>query len=305
MALVCQRLIELTSKQALREINKGIFPAGLPDFYERMLQRVDDAPTAETIDICKQTLAVVCTVYRPITLDELPTLICLPDEAWDDLDDLKDELSWCGSFLSLQKRVISVVHQSAVDFLLKQGAACIFPAGTKHTHHSIFMQSLQSMGNVLRQDVYDLVHPGYKAQDVQQPDPDPLAAVKYSAVYWVDHLEASDAASDEMQDAKLVLFFMQTKYLYWLEALSLLFKVPEGLRATAKLQRLLVRWLPKQRANLRLISNVLSSLLVDITAPSSRQYRMGCGPIPTLLQVSHRGCSAAVVLIGVTLRPNQ
>lgn len=302
VALVCQQLAGLSGREALRKIKNGTFPPGLPDFYERMLQRVDEAQTAETVDICKQTLAVVCTVYRPITLDELPSLIRLPDESWDNLDDLEYELSWCGSFLSLKKRVISVVHQSAVDFLIGNAKSRIFPMGIKHSHHSIFQLSLQSLGNVLKEkDIYKLRHPGYRTQDIQPPDPDPLAAVKYSAVYWADHLEASgailDAMSDDTQDKRLVYDFMQTKYLYWLEALALASKVPEGIRALVKLQELLVRHQVHSKA---IFSKSIHT--VAITSPASHQHSMGCRSIPTLFQGGHRNCTTSTVRVSFTLQ---
>lgn len=250
VALVCQRLAELAGWEALDEINEGIFPPGLDDLYKRMLQQVANAPSKRTAEICKQILAVVCTVYRPLTLEELPSVIDFPTTLSDSLKALEEALNRCGSFLSLKKQVVSIVHQSAADFLLGQAADLIFPMGIKHTHHSIFLQSLRSLDGVLERDIYNLVQPGYKTRDIRQPDPDPLAAVKYSSVYWVDHLEASDAVSgtscEEVQDEKLVLHFMQTRYLYWLEVLSLIVKVPEGLRAMTKLQLLLVSWLPNQ-----------------------------------------------------------
>lgn len=253
VALVCQRLAELNGKQALREIKKGIFPPGLDSLYKRMLQRIEDARTTETVDICKRTLAVVCTVYRPITLSALPSLIGLHEEFLSDdgvsydFDALKAELSWCGSFFSVKEDVITIVHQSAADFLHKGAADRIFPQGIKQAHHMLFLQSLRALNRVLKKDIYGLVHPGYHIDAVEWPDPDPLAMVVYSARYWIDHLEESGAVSDavsaedRVQVEALIYQFMTTQYLYWLEALSLDYAIPSGIRAVAKLRELLSR----------------------------------------------------------------
>ena len=50
-------------------------------------------------------------------------------------------------------------------------------------HNTIFSRSLQSMSRVLRRDVYWLGAPGITIDQVKQPDPDPLAPVRYSCLY--------------------------------------------------------------------------------------------------------------------------
>lgn len=253
VALVCQRLTELNEKQALREIKKGIFPPGLNDLYNQMLQKIEEARTAETIDICKKTLAIVCTVYRPITLWALPSMLGLHEEfmAGDgdgyDTDALRVELRWCGSFLSIKEDIITIVHQSAADFLLQSAVDRIFPEGIKQAHYILFSQSLRALNRVLRKDIYGLVHPGCLIDDISYPGLSPLAMVAYPAVYWVDHLDdsgaMSDAASaeDRAQGERLIYQFMTTKYIYWLEALSLTRALSSGIRAMAKLKELVSR----------------------------------------------------------------
>jgi len=64
----------------------------------------------------------------------------------------------------------------------------IFPSGIEDVHYTIFSQSLQVMSQTLQRDVYSLRAPGFPIDKVKQPDPDPLAAVQYSGLYWVTHL---------------------------------------------------------------------------------------------------------------------
>jgi hypothetical protein len=92
--------------------------------------------------------------------------------------------------------------------------------------------------------MYGLCAPGFPIGKVEQPDPDPLAIAKYSCVYWVDHLCNLDSSKstkhrDDMQDGGAVDKFLRQKYLYWLEALSLLESVSEGVYTMDKLEDLL------------------------------------------------------------------
>jgi hypothetical protein len=97
------------------------------------------------------------------------------------------------------------------------------------------------MAQTLRRNMYGLRTPGTLIHDVKQPDPDPLAAVRYSCVYWVDHLQecSGDAQDRDLQDGGKVDTFLRERYLYWLEALSLLRRMSEGVFAVAKLEGLL------------------------------------------------------------------
>src|SRR4051794_11865017 len=83
------------------------------------------------------------------------------------------------------------------------------------------------MSRTLRRDMYGLHAVGFPTDQVKQPDPDPLAAARYSCVYWVDHLRDWDSSKsvkheDILQDGGSVDRFLRKKYIYWLEALGLL-----------------------------------------------------------------------------------
>ena len=99
------------------------------------------------------------------------------------------------------------------------------------------------MSKTLRRNIYNLRYPGFPIDEVQTPDPDPLAAVAYACVYWVDHLCDSGKTArrdDDLQDGGAVDNFLKEKYLHWLEALSLLRSMSEGVLAMKKLENLLV-----------------------------------------------------------------
>ncbi len=182
--------------------------------------------------------------YRPLTLKELTSVVETLEDMSDDLISLQEIVNLCGSLLTVREDTVYFVHQSAKDYLLAQAFDEIFPSGEEETHYTFLSRSLQIMRKTLRRDIYNLRAPGYPIEQVNQPDPDPLAASRYSCIYWVDHLCAWNSKSRteyrvDLRDGGAVEIFMRKKYLYWLEALSLCRGISDGVISMTKLEALL------------------------------------------------------------------
>lgn len=202
----------------------------------QQISKTDDA------ELCKQVLAAVGLVYRPITLNEIVTLV-EPLKGMAEDSQLQEIISLCGSFLTLRDQVVYFVHQSAKDFLLANAAQQVFPAGREAAHQAIFARSLQIMSTTLRRDIYGLKVLGTLIDDVQIPKPDPLSAMRYSCVHWVDHLCDSNPTSSAtfaeiLRDRGVVHEFLREKCLYWLESLSLCRSMSKAIVSMRKLQSL-------------------------------------------------------------------
>ena len=266
VALVCQALADPNVRKRHSLAKLRTFPPGLDSLYARMLEQIGHSEDAE---LCKRILAVATIVHRPVSLDELTSLVEMPDDVSDDPGSLEEIVKLCGSFLTLREQTVYFVHQSAKDFLLgkasdkasnkasQEAFDWVFPFGTENVHRFIFLRSLDAMSTTLRRDMYGLGAPGFPIDNVRVPDPDPLGTVRYSCVYWVDHLchsvsGTSTHRDDFLQDDRVVHTFLKTKYLYWLEALSLLRAMPEGVIAIRRLEDLLVRIRLTPRQKLRL-----------------------------------------------------
>jgi hypothetical protein len=239
VALVCQNLEKISRWNTLAKLDT--FPPGLDSLYERMMEQIRNFDDDDA-DLCKRILASIAVVYQPITLEELSSLVQMPEDIANDIG-LAEIISLCGSFLTVRGGIIYFVHQSAKDFLLTKATNEIFPSGRKEAHYILFSRSLQVMSRTLRRDVYNLRELGYPIQQVEQPDPDPLAASRYSCIYWVDHLcdwnpNSSADHRVDLQDKGAVDTFLRKKYLYWLEALSLCKSMSKGIVAMAKLEGL-------------------------------------------------------------------
>jgi hypothetical protein len=196
---------------------------------------------ADESKLCKQILAAIATVYKPICLAELTSLVETLEDTSDDVESLHEIIGFCGSFLTIRNDMIYFVHQSAKDYLLTKASSEIFPTGQGEAHHEIFSRSLKVLSKTLRRDIYSLHAPGYPIEQVEQPNPDPLAASRYSCIYWADHLHdwSAPPCGSLKPDMSSVEEFMRMKYLYWLEALSLCKSMSEGVVAMAKLEALL------------------------------------------------------------------
>lgn len=254
VALVCQALAGPNVWAWNNPAKLHTFPQGLDSLYARMQEYIR---VSDNRDLCRRILAVATVVRRPISLDELISLVEMPDIIPNDPELLEKIIKLCGSFLTLRERTVYFVHQSAKDFLLgnasdkasnkapQDAPGWLFPAGMEDVNYHLLSRSLSAMSKVLRRDVYGLVAPGFSIDDVRVPKPDPLATVRYACVYWVDHLCDSMSGTntrrdDLLQDDGVVHAFLKTKYLYWLEALSLLRAMPEGVIAIGQLEGLLV-----------------------------------------------------------------
>jgi hypothetical protein len=179
-------------------------------------------------------------MYRPVTIDELVVLVEALEDFADDLDSVREIIGLCGSFLTVQGDTVYFVHQSAQDFLLAKASGEVFQYGAETVHRSIFSRSLAVLMRTLRRDVYGAKAPGVSINDIATSELDPLAALRYSCIYWIDHLCNANPESG-VKDAKLVQDlnavgeFVRKKYLYWLETLSLCNSVAQGVISIARL----------------------------------------------------------------------
>jgi len=236
VALVCQELAnsKVFRKRHTRTSLKS-FPKGLDPLYGRMMEYISSSTDAE---ICIDILALASVVYRPVTLTELKVLL---GSQFDDVDDdLPEVIGGCGSFLTLRGDVIYFLHQSAKDFLINKASEQILPSGLAYQHELIFKRSLQELSETLRRDICQLDHPGFDIDDISPDVLKPLDPIRYSCIYWVDHLHDSKPTrlNNHLDSGGTVHIFIQTKYLYWLESLSLLRSMVEGIKAVYKLEDL-------------------------------------------------------------------
>ncbi|KAF2205561.1 NACHT-domain-containing protein [Delitschia confertaspora ATCC 74209] len=243
VSLVMKELKEVMAWDILQVLDE--IPTELKEMYSRMMGQIKQLPRQDP-ELCRQVLSTVITTYRPLHLLELHALAGLPTLVKGVKQIITTIVRMCGSFLTIRNDNVYIIHQSARDFLSEEASHDIFPSGTRDVHKSISRKTLQIMSQTLSRDMYSLNAFGYPIEKVKQPDPDPLAAIRYSCIYWVDHLctwnpDPSTDESVDLQDTGAIGSFLRKQYLYWLEALSLCKSLPKGVVSMAKLEALLQR----------------------------------------------------------------
>lgn len=231
VAMVCQNLASKSTRNTLATLKT--YPPGLNPLFQRMMQLICDSEDSELL---KQIIALTAVVYRPITLSELTSLMHMPDGFANNPIWLEELVKQCGSFLTIRESTVYFVHQSANDFVLKNASDEIFPSGeVKKAHYDVWSKSMEEM-SALKRDMYGLQEASTSRAVVKIPEEDPLKRLRYSCVYFIDHLLAVDKCFEEVGSCdEEVRKFFEKHFLHWLETLSLMGSIGDGIRAINKL----------------------------------------------------------------------
>ncbi|KAJ5778418.1 Vegetative incompatibility protein HET-E-1 [Penicillium odoratum] len=228
VAVVVQELEHVDSWKVRKVVNDVL--GGLDDLYARMIEQIERMES-DDMNYCRLILSATALAYRPLQLLELGVVSELPHQIAGKPKYIETLIKRSGSFLTVRDRTIYFVHQSAKDYLVGKGKPRIFPSGDVVVHRRMFRQSLQVMQQTLRRDMYSLRALGTHIDQAQPPDSDPLAIARGT-----------------------VDTFLQTQCLYWLEALSLLRSMADGIMSIQRLRDLLMK---------RSVASRLSSLVQD------------------------------------------
>lgn len=232
VALAFKQLAGVNGWSAVEKIKT--MPKGLSELYDAIMAKVkelDDWP------YCKLVLATTSLAYRPLSLSELSVLSGLPIHV-----PVRDIVEECGSFYTIKDDIVSLIHQSAKDYLGRHYDE-VQPDGIDQGHINIVDQSLQAI-STLRENIYSLQDYGFRSDqpdDVLLPDPDPLSPLQYSCLFWPVHLcltSGSPECGKHLADDGPVFEFLKQHLLHWLESLSLLGRLPSGIVSIQHLLRL-------------------------------------------------------------------
>ncbi|KAH8430992.1 uncharacterized protein LDX57_008653 [Aspergillus melleus] len=241
VALVVQEMQKCQRSAAVVELLERT-PRGLIPLYDRMLQQILRFDGLDR-DLCILVLSIVTLVYRPLHLRELGCLAGWNERQYS-FNDLENVVSMCGSFLTIRDKHVYLVHQSAKDYLSDDKVStAVFPSRPSTIHHRIVRESLHSLSDKLRRDIYNLGDPAVSASEIASPPPDrdPLIDLRYSCTYWIDHFIEDILTSDTVsisKDYEVASDFFRKHLLHWLESLSLINEMRHGILALKKLVRL-------------------------------------------------------------------
>ncbi|KAF3286218.1 hypothetical protein TWF970_009764 [Orbilia oligospora] len=214
--LACKELEKVYSYNAVATLN-GL-PSGLNGFYGEMLKYLDRSGYNNDVELCSKILSAMVAAFRPLSLQEMVTIAELPSEMNE--IDVEVQVKSCGSFLTIHKRIVSFVHQSAKDFLDNNiGSRLIIPNGLGYQHQEIFTRSMRQLEKELRTDICSLKRLDFAVKDLKAEHRDVIDHLRYACYYWVDHLAL---AEPRMAKAELVSKFLEEHLLHWMELMILL-----------------------------------------------------------------------------------
>jgi NACHT domain/Heterokaryon incompatibility protein (HET) len=191
---------------------------------------------AEVTHHFQLTLGTIAVLFAPLSVAGLGHLLSLETE------EVEQTLADLHSILDVPsdtKRPIRLHHPSFRDFLCdhsrcRNEALCV----DRFAMHSMLADRSLNTMSILRRDICDLKSPGTMVEDVgpviiQQH----LSSVlQYSCRYWLDHSEHGRLS---LNDDGPVHRFLQEYFPYWLEAMSLVGKIPEAMIMMMNLRSLI------------------------------------------------------------------
>jgi N-terminal domain of NWD NACHT-NTPase/NACHT domain len=221
VALVFKELDSVEGWDAVKIVEQ--IPSGLSELYDHMMTRIEQGKHNE--QRCKNVLVATFLAYRPLSVAELTILAGLSPEMTQTI------IGKCGSFLTIMGETVSLIHKSAKDYLDAIYTSKLEKGGVVQGHTDISRRSIDAISK-LPKNIY-ATHPGSGLEDITVPSPDPLEGLQYCCVYWIRHLQMSDA---KLSDYDQVYLFLRKHLLHWLEALIWMEKISEGILAILSLE---------------------------------------------------------------------
>jgi NACHT domain len=180
----------------------------------------------EFLSILRDILGTIVTLLSPLSVLSLSRLVNYePDEVDDCLEDLH-------AILDIPRdhtRLLRLHHPSFRDFLLNQDRCkdTNFWVNEKQANETLASRCIQLM-STLEEDICGVTIPGTLVGDIESYRIEQYLPpeVQYACLHWVQHLRKSDA---QLQDNDYIHQFLQKHFLHWLEALSWIQKISEGI----------------------------------------------------------------------------
>lgn len=235
VSLVC----EVLKREPAWNVNKQTLenlPHGLRAIYQRMTKHIRDSGDKGLI--YARVLKNAMVACRPLSLLELITSVEELQDIADQPEQIRDVVRRCGSFLSIQQGFVYFVHYSAKEYLTEHETE--WSVDGVNPHYTMVSRALHVMSTDLKRDMYCLKAPDSRADTVQPPIPDTLAPLRYSCLYWGDHLNELRAANSTLYNRVAsaegpLQRFLTTAFLYWIEAISLCNNLGKGIAMMAQL----------------------------------------------------------------------
>ncbi|KAF1811529.1 hypothetical protein P152DRAFT_378981, partial [Eremomyces bilateralis CBS 781.70] len=182
----------------------------------------------------RDVLGSMVTLFSFLSVKSLSILLLKPEK---DLTWTMKDLHAILDFPKDNASALRLHHPSFRDFLLNRERCrdSYFLVDEKQAHQMLANNCIRLLSTYLKQDVCKVNSPGMLTAGVERNQVDQCLPpeVQYACHYWIQHLQKSGA---QLRDNDKVHRFLQEHLLNWLEALSWMRKVSEGINAINSLQ---------------------------------------------------------------------
>jgi len=188
-------MYELLQKQTCSEIWEAFedLPSGLPSIYSRMLLRIPEGRR----ELSRAILRWVTLAARPLQLQELAAATDVrPFSSRLTIDQAtRDAIALCGPLLKVQEREVSLVHQSARDYLLRTERDSdkvleAFRLVSEPSHLELAQKCLSCITQS------DLQHKAIDLDTELDPQDSPL--LRYATLHWPEHAKSCYTLAAEL-----------------------------------------------------------------------------------------------------------
>lgn len=191
---------ELQRKQTCTEILEALeeLPKGLPAVYSRMVLRIP----AKHREMSRAILSWVTLAFRPLQIGELAALaarataerLLAPSFRVIENHTTRDAITHCGPLLKVQGQEVSLVHQSARDYLLSDAVPEDFRLRQQPEHLWLAKQCLDCISrSELKSRAID---PTNEPDCLESP-----LLLQYAVLHWPDHAWSCHALAARLLDS--------------------------------------------------------------------------------------------------------
>ena len=191
--------------------------------------------------LIRETLGAIILLFSPLSASSLVKLL---DVSEGDIDQKLNELHSILDVPQDQTRPVRLHHPSFREFLLnKDRCGPNFWVADEQAHQKLAGSCIRLMNACLKQDICSIDSPGSLVAEVRRTQVEQClpSELQYACLYWIQHLVKSGA---QLSNNDYLHKFLKEHFLHWLEALSWMGKVLEGIYAINALESIALVSLP-------------------------------------------------------------
>lgn len=234
--LVKNRLLSILERhQDPSEPNSALDRIYLMVLESAVSNDLSDDEQAVVMNYLRLTLGTIAVLFAPLSVAGLGHLL------GHETEEVEQTLADLHSILDIPsgtERPIRLHHPSLRDFLYDRSRCHEYLFVNQTVTHNLLAERSLSVMSVLRKDLCNLKSPGTLMEDIGSTviTQHLSSALQYTCRYWLDHVEHGQM---RLNDSGPVHRFLQEYCLFWLEAISLIGKLPEGMIMMMQLESLI------------------------------------------------------------------